>query len=54
MKQVDRETIKEIMRLAAYADMAFLDASEALDNAKDRVAKLLSYVIRTLMEGTEL
>lgn len=51
MKQVDRETLEEIMRLAAYADMAILDASEALDDAKDKVSKLLSYVISTLREG---
>lgn len=47
MKQVDRETretIEEIMRLAAYADMAILDA-------KDKVGKLLNYVIKALREG---
>ena len=51
MKQVDRETLEEIMRLASYADMAILDASEALDDAKDAVGRLLSYVIKMLREG---
>ena len=51
MKQVDRETLEEIARLARYADIEIVNAEKALKDMKIAVWKLWGRVDEALREG---
>ena len=51
MRQVDRETLEEIARLAHVAMVAISEAADGLDEARTAVWKLWSQVEEELREG---